>query len=280
MIFRLLLLIALPFAAWYVAKAISQRYSFNARQNRYLFVVMAALLLVGALIMLGKLPVHWILAPLGAIGAFLLRMLPAALRLLPLWQILGSRIASGATTPRKTSSLRTEYLDVELDHASGELEGTVLLGQFSGRKLSSMALPELLQLREECEHDADSRQVLKAYLDRNHPGWHDDAEGRENSADSAGETALGRVPVRLSGPVARSLLRAGRVQFRRAPPSPSAAMGKSKRDRTGLLHRRIRTRFGYPYWIDSNVWNPRSAMICRVARSNKPDRTLMYSAIH
>ncbi len=192
MIFRLLLLIALPFAAWYVAKAISRRYSFNARQNRYLFVVMAALLLVGALIMLGKLPVHWILAPLGAIGAFLLRMLPAALRLLPLWQILGSRIASGATTPRKTSSLRTEYLDVALDHASGELEGTVLLGQFSGRKLSSMALPELLQLREECEHDADSRQVLEAYLDRNHPGWHGDAEGRENSADSAGETAMTR----------------------------------------------------------------------------------------
>ena len=192
MIVRLLLLIALPILAWYTAKSISQRYSLNAKQNRNLFIVTAALLLVVLLIMLGRLPVQWILAPLGAAGAFLLRLLPAAFRLLPLWQMLGSRLSPGMTGQRQTSTLRTEYLEMELVHGSGDLDGNILQGAFSGRRLSSLTLDELRQLHGECRGDADSCQVLEAYLDRGHADWRTGAEHGEGAAYDGVEISMNR----------------------------------------------------------------------------------------
>lgn len=188
MIVRLLLLIVLPILAWYAARSISQKYSLTAKQNRYLFLTTAALLLIVLLIMLGRLPVQWLLAPLGAAGAFLLRMLPAALRLLPFWQMLGSRIstASASASQNQTSTLRTEYLEMELVHGSGELDGNILRGEFAGRRLSSLGREELLRLHAECRGDADSCQVLEAYLDRSHGGWRSDAQhDEENPAGGA-----------------------------------------------------------------------------------------------
>ncbi len=193
MIVRLLLLVALPVLAWYAAKSVSQRYSLNAKQNRYLFALTAALLLVVLLIMLGRLPVHWILAPLGAAGAFLLRMLPAALRLLPLWQMFGGRLSPGvAGGSRRTSTLRTEYFEMELVHGSGELDGNILQGAFSGRRLSSLSLEELRRLHGECRGDADSRQVLEAYLDRCHADWRDGAAPGGSSANDGAEVTMNR----------------------------------------------------------------------------------------
>ncbi len=186
MIVRLLLLIVLPILAWYAARSISQKYSLTARQNRYLFLTTAALLLIVLLIMLGRLPVQWLLAPLGAAGAFLLRMLPAALRLLPFWQMLGSRIstASASASQNQTSTLRTEYLEMELVHGSGELDGNILCGEFAGCRLSSLGREELLRLHAECRVDVDSCQVLEAYLDRNHSGWRSDTQSNEENAGS------------------------------------------------------------------------------------------------
>ncbi len=191
MIVRLLLLIVLPILAWYSVKSISQKYSLTARQNRYLFLTTAALLLIVLLIMLGRLPVQWLLAPLGAAGAFLLRMLPAALRLLPFWQMLGSRIstASASASQNQTSTLRTEYLEMALVHGSGELDGNILRGEFAGRRLSSLGREELLRLHAECRADADSRQVLEAYLERSHSGWRNDAHQGEESPDDGAANA-------------------------------------------------------------------------------------------
>ena len=192
MIVRLLLLIVLPILAWYAAKSISQRYSLNAKQNRNLFLLMAALLLVVLLIMLGRLPAQWILAPLGAAGAFLLRLLPTALRFLPLWQMFGSRLSPGTAGQRQTSTLRTEYFEMELVHGSGDLDGNILQGAFAGRKLSSLSLEELRQLHGECRGDADSRQVLEAYLDRGHADWRTGAEPHGGDAEGAAEITMNR----------------------------------------------------------------------------------------
>ena len=85
MIFRLLALILLPIMAYYFAKSISQKFKLNARQNQILFLIMSALLIVAVLIALGRLPIHFIFAPLGAFGAFILRFLPTLMRLLPFW---------------------------------------------------------------------------------------------------------------------------------------------------------------------------------------------------
>lgn len=89
------------------------------------------------------------------------------------------RLRSGATphqtTPRR-SYVRSAALDMELDHDTGAMNGVVLAGKFEGRELKALGLSELLQLRIELSADAESLQLLEAYLDREHAGWREGAE--------------------------------------------------------------------------------------------------------
>ena len=62
--------------------------------------------------------------------------------------------------------MRTAFLQAWIDHATGDVGGTVLSGRFAGRTLDALADPELLDLRADCASDADSLKVLEAYLDR------------------------------------------------------------------------------------------------------------------
>ncbi len=190
MIFRLILLVLLPVMAYFLVKSARLRFNLNARQSQILFAIVAALLVVAVLVVMGRLPIHFILAPLGAAGAFLLRFLPTLLRLLPFWQMLRSRTAAGQTrAANQTSTIRTTFLLMELDHDSGNMDGEVLQGNFSGARLSALALEELLQLHGECQTDTDSLQVLEAYLDRSQEGWRDNAETYQ-SAHPGEESAM------------------------------------------------------------------------------------------
>lgn len=189
MIFRLLGLIALPVLAYYLVKGINKRFSFTPRQQRILFFIVAALLIVGVLIILGRIPVQFIFAPLGAAAAFILRFLPTLLRLAPFWSMFKSRVAGatgGGRSANQTSRIRTEFLAMELRHESGDLDGTVLKGQFANQPLSNLSLEQLLALRTECQSDADSVQVLEAYLDRVHGQWREQAgaSGQRQAPDS------------------------------------------------------------------------------------------------
>ena len=69
MISRFLALLILPIIAYYFVKEVSRRFNFTPRQTRLLFLIVAALLVVAVLIVLGRLPVGLILAPLGAAAA-------------------------------------------------------------------------------------------------------------------------------------------------------------------------------------------------------------------
>lgn len=96
-----------------------------------------------------------------------------------------ARMAKSARGPSagRRSSVDTDFLQVFLDHDSGEMEGTVRRGGFAGRELSSMGFDDLLALFAECRAaDEQSAAILAAYLDRYHPEWRDRAEG----AGSAG----------------------------------------------------------------------------------------------
>lgn len=178
MIFRLLLLLLLPVMAYFFVKSISQRFSLSSRQNTYLFVLVVSLLVIGVLIAIGRLPVQFILAPLGVAATFLLRMLPTLLRLLPMWQLFKGR-SSSAKSPKRdqVSTIRTEFFEMELRHDDGGMDGSVLVGKFATRRLSTLQLAELLELYQECGQDADSAQVLEAYIDRVFPDWKEQAQG-------------------------------------------------------------------------------------------------------
>jgi len=191
MIFRLLLLVLLPVMAYFFVRSISQRFALTSRQNTYLFFLVASLLVVGVMIAIGRFPIQ-IIAPIGVAATFLLRMLPTLLRLLPMWQLFKGR-ASAAKPPTKdqVSTIRTEFFDMRLSHSDGSMDGMVLRGNFSERRLSTLQLPDLLELVQECRQDADSAQVLEAYIDRAFPDWREHAQaGYEGAAAIADESLM------------------------------------------------------------------------------------------
>jgi hypothetical protein len=93
----------------------------------------------------------------------------------------------GGPGPRR-SSVRSAVLEMNLDHASGAMDGRVLKGEFAGRILSEMSLEELLRLAASLdEADAETPRLLSTYLDRAHPGWRD--EESTGTAHDAGPSA-------------------------------------------------------------------------------------------
>jgi hypothetical protein len=80
--------------------------------------------------------------------------------------------------PRKSSGqqsgVRTETIEMVLDHDSGRMEGKCLKGRFAGRDLSSLRDAELFQLLEDIgSTDMQGAALLEAYLDRRCRGWRD-----------------------------------------------------------------------------------------------------------
>jgi hypothetical protein len=61
---------------------------------------------------------------------------------------------------------------MELDHDSGAMDGDILVGPFTGRKLSSLSDGELHKFMEACAAARDqSLALLQAWMDRSKPGW-------------------------------------------------------------------------------------------------------------
>jgi hypothetical protein len=75
----------------------------------------------------------------------------------------------------QTSRIVTDHLEMELDHDTGEMHGRVLKGLFAGQDISSLSPADLGLLWQDCRHtDAQSAQLVEAYLDRIHPTWRED----------------------------------------------------------------------------------------------------------
>ncbi len=97
----------------------------------------------------------------------------------------------GAPDPDASSGVESTWLRMELDHATGALDGLVLQGSYRGKRLSELepnSLADLLgTLRIE---DGEGAQLLEAYLDRVHPEWRGGQE--TSSAAPAGEGPMSR----------------------------------------------------------------------------------------
>lgn len=106
----------------------------------------------------------------------------------------GWRLVSGAgakPSAGQTSTVSTPYLDMTLDHATGETSGLVLQGRFKGSRLSEMTPNDLLALLAELRvEDPDGAQLLDAYLARVHPGTDHQPPPRTHSSGMSVKEAL------------------------------------------------------------------------------------------
>jgi len=130
----------------------------------------------------------WIFGLLGALLPFLRRLL-GLLAVIPLpvlqrlFANLGVTRSTAGPPPGRKSRISTRYLNMELDHDSGRMDGEVLEGDLKGRRLSTLDLSDLKRLLNQCKGDAQSAAVLQAYLDRMHPDWGDEADHQNASGE-------------------------------------------------------------------------------------------------
>jgi hypothetical protein len=97
----------------------------------------------------------------------------------------------GQRSPGRTSRVRSALLEMELDHDTGEMDGSVLVGTFAGRRLNALDKTDLLRLLTECHaSDPDGVRLLEAYLDRRFPDWRtagqDDEQTHPGTRPSSG----------------------------------------------------------------------------------------------
>jgi hypothetical protein len=92
----------------------------------------------------------------------------------------------------ETTSVRTAWLEMELDHDTGAMRGTVLRGTHAAKTLASLGRGALLAFYLEAgTADAETARLLEAYMDRTlGTDWRAEVE-RERSAAQSG-TAMSR----------------------------------------------------------------------------------------
>jgi len=122
--------------------------------------------------------------PLGIFGAGLLGWSPFGAS--GFGNIGGIFKSAGAQrSPGQTSRVRSQFLDMRLDHDSGELSGQIVAGPNAGHLLDEFELPQLTAMMS--GFDAESVSLLESYLDRRFPAWRQHAHG--NAAGGQSRTA-------------------------------------------------------------------------------------------
>jgi len=123
--------------------------------------------------------------------------------------------ASQGPTAGQASEVRTRFLQMTLDHDTGELDGRILDGRHEGRLLSELDLAELLELLQDYSiADSQSAAVLEAYLDRTQDAdWRNGAEsgahggqkgGPNGDGEAAGRSGRQRARGQASGAMTRA----------------------------------------------------------------------------
>jgi len=158
----------LVFARWFSAADVKQL----AKGLKW-FIGGAAAILGVYLILTGR----WaLLIPIAGAGAvWLARMRLAA----SLWRQFRNL---GGSSGGRVSTIETRFLRMSLDHDSGAMTGTVRQGPHAG-DIERLSLDDLRDLLMQCRtEDAQSAQILEAYLDRRHPDWRDGATAGDGDA--------------------------------------------------------------------------------------------------
>ncbi|MEE9320240.1 MAG: molecular chaperone DnaJ [Granulosicoccus sp.] len=199
---RLILLIALATVGWLLYKLYFQKILAQGRIGKIKLAAVALGLLFLFLVVIGRAPP--IFALIGAAMTQLMRIAPLLLRYAPsLKRFLHPTAVTGAANAGSgnpgVSTVRTRTIDMQLDQATGKIDGTVRLGQFKSRALGSLSLEELRVLHEYCANkDPEAARLLEAYLAREHadsgwqPGNRDDGTHQSSSKNPENEASMSK----------------------------------------------------------------------------------------
>src|SRR6266851_4096552 len=152
-----------------LALALWALHTFSRVDPRTLAIVLKTGGGIGALGLAGVLGVRGrldIAIPLGLTGLGLLGWLP--------WSMPGFG-ARTQKSPGQVSRVRSAFVEMELDHDTGAMQGRILAGPHEGVPLEALDVPTLVGFLPAI--DEESRALLMAYLDRRQPSWREHAQG-------------------------------------------------------------------------------------------------------
>ncbi len=96
----------------------------------------------------------------------------------------------GGSKRSGVSRVRSAMIEMELDHATGAMSGTVLVGPQEGRSLDTLTRSACEALYRQCQtDDPDGARLLEAYLDRRFAGWR---QAGQSDADARSDDARAR----------------------------------------------------------------------------------------
>lgn len=176
--------VALIYVALNIVKGADPKWLAKVLRGGGGIVTLAAALFVGAK---GELAVA---IPLGIFGAGLLGWSPFGAQLGSAW---GNYGPSAWKSQGQQSQVRSQFIEMTLDHDTGALDGSITAGPEAGRVLGDFTLDELIVLAR--GFDAESWALLESYLDRRFPAWRENAEhasaggrgGEDRRAASSGK---------------------------------------------------------------------------------------------
>ncbi len=112
--------------------------------------------------------------PIGIFGAGLLGWSPFGSQGFPnfggMFGGAGAQRSAG-----QSSRVRSQFIDMTLDHDSGQLTGHIVAGPYAGRSLDEFDLSQLTAMS--AGFDTESVSLLESYLDRRFPAWRQHAQG-------------------------------------------------------------------------------------------------------
>jgi len=120
-------------------------------------------------------------------------LLAAPLLIFGLWLIgrntFGVRLTSAKPSPATVKRFRTTLLDVEIDQATGAIQGRVVAGRFARRTLGALSAHEATALwREARIKDPQCVPIIEAMLDRIDPRWRElQGAHAQGDADAKGQ---------------------------------------------------------------------------------------------
>jgi len=108
-----------------------------------------------------------------------------------------------STRSADTTRVRTDWLELELHHATGAMSGHVLQGRYKGQALERMSQSALVNLyREAAPQDAETARLLETFIDRTHgTAWRTASQDRQQHTGTGGSHQKNRT--RANGGMSR-----------------------------------------------------------------------------
>jgi len=179
---RLLFIIAIAVAGFLIYKLYFQQLLAQGKQGK----IKIAMIVLGLIFLLAAVTGR-ANAAFGIIGAAMtqvMRLAPLLIKFAPgLAGMFSNKVGPGGQNSQ--SRVSTKSLVMTLDHATGKMNGEIITGALSGKRLSDLTTNELKRFYQDCaESDPEAIRILQAYIARERSDW-DDAPSDQSGPEQA-----------------------------------------------------------------------------------------------